>query len=203
MVALVVFFILMILSVVAGIQVITKAGYSPWWILLPLSLPVLYTVELAVVFHGFSSSLGTYGAFDLQGIVDEAKVLSVLALLDLLANYAMFMVFAFSDWPVMQAARSRYAGPGGSGRGSRSSPAPSGPGARGDEVLPARPHSVPDLEGQPAGWHKTGAVGAGEQSYWDGSSWTARRRWSGSVWVDLPLQEPSPVGPGETSAGQP
>jgi hypothetical protein len=190
----------MVVWFVGLIQVITKAGYSPWWILLPVSLPVLYLITIATVFQGFGG-IGTYGAFDVQGVVNEAAVLGLLTFLDIIANFAMFVVFAFSDWPVMQAARSRYPSAGGGGRGPRLPRTTAGLDSGGGQALHAPGASPLDLQGQPAGWHKTGPVGSGEQSYWDGTTWTARRRWSGGDWVDLPLDQPASVGPEGT--GQP
>ena len=124
MAGLIIVLILFVLTIVSYIQIITKAGYSPWWILLPLSLPVLWLIATADVFHGFSGGFGTFTLFDPQGIADQEKALGWLILLDIVANYAMLLAFAFSDWPVMQAARSRYpSGDGTGGRNARPSPA--------------------------------------------------------------------------------
>ena len=111
MAALIIALILFVLTIVCYIQIITKAGYSPWWILLPLSLPVLWLIATADAFHGFSSGLGTFGVFDPQGIADQEKALGWLILLDIIANYVMLVAFAFSDWPVIQAARSQFPPP--------------------------------------------------------------------------------------------
>ena len=186
---------LIVLAIVGYIQIITKAGYSPWWILLPLSIPVLWLIAVFTTFSGISG-VGTYGFFNVQGIATQAKIWSVISFLDLLANFAMFLVFAFSDWPVMQAARSRHAprtGGGGHGLPQRfSGPGPvSGPAAGAMAVAPTAT-ATPNVEGQAPGWYKSGTVGAGEQSYWDGSAWAARRRWSGGDWVEIPM---APVGP--------
>jgi hypothetical protein len=178
---------LMVLTIVAYIQIITKAGYSPWWILLPLSLPVLWIISIATAFSGLSG-VGTYGLFNVQGVADSAEVLGVVTLLDVLLNFVFLLIFAFSDWPVMQAARSRHAPrTGGGGRG-RAEP-PAGPIGPTPTPLPA---VVPGSDGQPPGWVKTGPMGSGEESYWDGAAWTAKRRWSEGAWVDLPFV---PVGP--------
>jgi hypothetical protein len=201
--ALIIALILFVLTIVCYIQIITKAGYSPWWILLPLSLPVLWLIATADAFHGFSSGLGTFGVFDPQGIADQEKALGWLILLDIIANYVMLVAFAFSDWPVIQAARSRF--PAAGDTGGRSAPRlpqrPSGPApAPGPISGPMGDPSAPSPQGQPAGWYKSGPVGAGEQSYWDGSVWTAKRQWSGGDWVDLPLAQPQPVGSEGTPA---
>jgi hypothetical protein len=55
---------------------------------------------------------------------------------------------------------------------------------------------VPNVEGQPAGWHPTGSVGAGEESYWNGEAWVAKRRWMNDAWVELPM----PAAEGAASA---
>jgi hypothetical protein len=183
--------LLIVVTVVGAIQIITKAGYSPWWILMPLSLPVLWIISIVIAFSGISG-IGTYGFFNLQGVTDEAKVWAVLTFLDLLANYALFVVFAFSDWPVMQAARARWSASGGPGRGPQLPQRPAGPGA-GSRGLAQQSPSTSDPTGQSAGWYQSGALGAGEQSYWDGSDWTAKRRWSRGAWMDIPMV---PVGDG-------
>jgi hypothetical protein len=198
MVGIVLFLALCVVTAVGGIQIITKAGYSPWWILLPLSLPVLWLVDIAVAFNGLSSAIGTYGAFDLQSIVAEAKVLSTLTFLDLLVNYAMFVVFAFSDWPVMQAARARHTPGPNPYRGGPAShgPAPGRPSpttgpfagvapppAAGTVVAP--PPAVATAA-RPRGWHRVDK--SEDEQYWDGRTWTARRRPSGGGdYVIIPL----------------
>jgi hypothetical protein len=195
MIGLVITLCLIVLAIVGYIQIITKAGYSPWWILLPLSIPVLWLIAVFTTFSGISE-VGTYGFFNLQGIATEAKVWSVVAFLDVLANFAMFLVFAFSDWPVMQAARSRHTPRSGGAPGSPLRfPGPggvSGPVAGAMAMAAAAPTSA--LEGQAPGWYKSGPVGAGEQSYWDGSAWTASRRWSGGDWVQVPTASVGPDG---------
>ena len=109
------------------------------------------------------------------------KTLVVFIFLDVIFNFIMFLVFAFSDWPVMQAARSTARAYGGGTFGSRKTA--SGTPAQFAAPPPIVTEAVlPHLEGQPPGWHRSGAVGAGEQSYWDG--------WRGS-----------PAGSGRTTIG--
>jgi len=38
--------------------------------------------------------------------------------------------------------------------------------------------------GREVGWH-VDPEHLSEQAYWDGQSWTARRRWSGTAWVQV------------------
>jgi hypothetical protein len=189
MVSLIVFLVLIVLTVVGQIQIITKAGYSPWWILLPLSLPVLWLIATAVAFHGFSSAIGSYGAFNLQGVADEAKVLATITFLDVLANFVMFLVFAFSDWPVMQAARARHPqqpGPvvGGPARygppGNRPPPATRFPAAGAPPVVAT--------QARPLGWQRVDE--SMDEQFWDGMAWTARRHPSGDGgWLIIPVAE--------------
>src|SRR5580692_8376580 len=46
------------LFIVAWIQIITKAGYSPWWILLPVSLVVLWIIDIFLLFRSLSAVTG-------------------------------------------------------------------------------------------------------------------------------------------------
>jgi hypothetical protein len=181
--------ILIVVAVVGQIQIITKAGYSPWWILFPLSLPVLWFISIAVAFGGLSSSIGTYGVFNLQGVADQAAVLGTVTLLDLIANYVMFIIFAFSDWPVMQAARARHP--------QQPGPYPGGPGTYGPPA--GRPPATSPFPGvgppppvatqvRPMGWHRVDE--STDEQYWDGRSWTARRRPKGDGgWVIIPVSD--------------
>jgi hypothetical protein len=187
MVGIIIFILLTILTTVGWIQIITKAGYSPWWVLVPLSLPVLWLISTFLLYSDFNG-LGTYGAYNLGPVEAGETTLAVFIFLDVIFNFIMFLVFAFSDWPVMQAARSGRAYGGGT-FGSRKSA--SGIPAQFAAPLPIVTEApLPNLEGQPPGWHRSGAVGAGEQSYWDGSAWTARRKWQNNDWVELPLPLP-------------
>ena len=47
--------------------------------------------------------------------------------------------------------------------------------------------SSPGL-GKGPGWYQVGP-NPNDQAHWDGEEWTARRRWAGARWVDLPLVE--------------
>lgn len=167
----VVYLAILVLFVVGYVKIISKAGYSGWWVLIAL-VP--------------------------------------------LVNMVMFLVFAFSEWPVhrelarLQATRGYVGGYGTTPWGARA-PAPSStgfgtgvgaaptaperprepevdlppfgqgrpgsvPGATGTESgTPSAPGSPPDAgtrepAGQaPPGWYP---VPDGRRRYWDGSSWT-------------------------------
>ena len=188
--------IVLVLTIVAMIQIITKAGYSPWWILLPLSLPVLWIITWAVLFNDYSTPIvtGAFGGFTLFGLSSSGTVQTLVDLteVDVLLNWLMFLVFAFSAWPAVQAARGRMpVSPPGGGRGGGFQPAV--PGAPGPGGVAPSARQMPPAEGHAPGWYVSGPVGAGEQSYWDGAAWTARRKWQSNAWVDLP--PPAPVEP--------
>lgn len=193
MISLIIGLALFVVYFVGLVQIITKAGFSPWWVLVPLSLPILWFIEIAIVYNGFGD-LGTYGAVDVQAFADGGAGVGALIFLDVILNFVMFLVFAFSEWPVMRAARTGSGARGGGYVSNRPSYDPrSNPGAA---YAGAPPNAgSPDMTGQPPGWHRSGAVGAGEQSYWDGTAWTARRRWQNNAWVDLPMEQAAPVGP--------
>ena len=53
-----------------------------------------------------------------------------------------------------------------------------------------RPIEVSNVTNErPPGWYSVG-TNPNDQDYWDGSSWTARRRWSGATWTEA-AQDPS------------
>ncbi|HEX3333445.1 MAG TPA: hypothetical protein VHS57_03840 [Acidimicrobiales bacterium] len=213
MLSLIIGLILFALFFVGWIQIITKAGYSAWWIVVPLSLPILWLITITVAFNGINNSLGNYGAFNFQAFQTEAEVLGGLTLVDLILNFALFLVFAFSEWPVIREARTG-SGPRGGGYGWRG---PSyGPGAVpgprpgppvGFGVAAGFPVAAPPPDahapGLEPGWHRSGSVGSGEQSYWDGSAWSARRRWTNGAWVDLTMAGAEAVAPEPGGASTP
>ena len=199
--------------IVAYVQIITKAGYSPWWILLPLAMPVMYIVTFAVLAN---DSFGqAFGSSSVTTLTNDFQFLGTIDLLVGIANFVMFLVFAFSEWPVMREARSRrpptggmtfvpppVGGPGGPATVVASAPtfqaqspamAPGVAGAAPGAQAP--PPAAPTERGEetPTGWYRTGVLGAGEQSYWDGQTWTARRIWNRGAWKALPLDD-APTG---------
>jgi hypothetical protein len=89
---------LTVLNVVAVFKIITKAGYSGWWILLPLSPPVLWLATSAVLANAANSpfSTATSASYDWANTVGLFVVDGVVFFL----SWVFFLVFAFSDWPV-------------------------------------------------------------------------------------------------------
>jgi hypothetical protein len=161
-----------------------KAGYSPWWALVPGALAAVSYATLAVV-----HSHARFGALSPHTVLHSARPLLIADAACLGVTVLMLVVFAAADWPALTVVR------------TAPSTARSKAHRRGQEAtrarvaaaeLPARMRirALPDVTGQPAGWFPSGALGSGEQSYWDGTQWTARRCWRNEMWINQPL-EPS------------
>jgi hypothetical protein len=149
-----------VVTLIAMVTIITKAGYSGGWILAPLSLVILWIIIIAVTFHSVTS----FSSFGYQ----TDKALVILEFIDFVLNWVLFLVFAFSDWPSLQGTPTTYSAAGGG-------------------VLP-RQGQVPPPPSRPQepGWHQVGSNN-NDQAYWDGQAWTARRQWAGAGWTDVPL----------------
>jgi hypothetical protein len=190
-------FVMSIVTLVAMVQIIVKAGYSGWWILVPLGAPVVAFIATSVV----AASTQDLGSRSVSSALDALALGVVIDFLIYAAVWALFLKFAFSDWPVMQAARARQAPPTNpylGGSGSYRPPGLPGPAAGPFPGMAPPPPPVPPGS-QPPGWYRTGPVGEGEQGYWDGHTWTARRKWTNGAWADLPVEM---VVPDESGATQ-
>jgi hypothetical protein len=186
--------VVLVLSPFAFFQIITKAGYSGWWTFVPFS-PWIVAFLGAGVFRTIdtSQSIGT--------TLNELGLWYVLTLLTGVFVTIMFFVFAFSAWPSLQPRQTRRGVPWGSPRGGPGQPSwisPPPPAAPSSAGAPAPPAPLPT---QPSGWYRSGAVGSGEQAYWDGQAWTAKRQWKKGAWVDLPMVAAGPVDAGTAGAG--
>jgi hypothetical protein len=171
-------------------RIAMKAGYSPWWALVPAALAAASYATLAVV-----HSHARFGALSPHTVLHSARPLLIADAACLGVTVLMLVVFAASDWPALAVARTAPA------TVSAPSTAKSKAHRRGQEATRARAaagevparmriRALPDVTGQPAGWFPSGALGSGEQSYWDGTQWTARRCWRNEMWINQPL-EPS------------
>ncbi len=109
------------LNYYAMTRIISQAGYSPVWILLPLAPLILTIVAFIIFWHDvnaifFGDSVGFVGITTI-GIVWHLDQLSFVA------NWAFFLVFAFSRWPVSEGRPSPSGGPA---RPPESPPNPAG-----------------------------------------------------------------------------
>ena len=198
----------LVLSPFAFFQIITKAGFSGWWTFVPYT-PSIVTILGAGVFRTVSSDQSVGTTFTELGLWDLFIFLSGIFVL------IMFFIFAFAAWPALQPYRPRQrVQPGwpGGGPGQPSWVNAPQPGAASPygAATPATPPAPPMAAGQqvaslatpaqPSGWYRSGVVGSGEQGYWDGQAWTARRQWKNGAWVDLPVPAQSPVEAGTVDA---
>lgn len=170
-----------VVSFVTWVKIISKAGYSGWWMMVPVSAIVCWLAAIVIGVGSFIDTLRSNGAFgsgtglDVPGRfnspgLDVAAVLGIISLILFIATWILFVVFGFSNWPAL---RKPINGPGSSG-GRSENPLPFSPGP-----------------GDAPGWHQVGATN-NDQAYWDGQGWTARKRWEGAGWVDVPLVRSHP-----------
>ena len=177
----------LVLSPFAFFQIITKAGHSGMVDIRPLH-PVDRRIPWNRPYSEPSTPTRASGPF-----FDQLGFRLVLTVLSGIFVMVMFFIFAFSAWPSLQGGvRSRF-DPGLLAGGV--GPVPPFP------VVTGAPTAPEESPAQPPGGDRTGTLGSGEQSYWDGATWTARRRWSRGAWVDVPL-EPSAGTAGETGPSQ-
>ena len=182
-----------IVALVAIGRVITRAGFSAWWVVVPLAVPVSTYVTLAEV-HAHSR----FGALSYNALVHSHRPLVIADAACAVLVFVMLVVFALVDWPALRAvpsvASSGVAMTSLPRSGSTRSSGTSRPSAAAANAVPParRIRALPNVSGEPAGWYASGALGSGEQSYWDGGAWTARRVWRFESWVDLPMDDLAP-----------
>lgn len=98
-----------ILNFVAIFKIITKAGYSGWWILLPLA-PIIGSVVALVALDTEANSPFSTPSISLSNSVKTIVGWVVFLGIATFANWIFFLIFAFSDWPVRRQARGIGAG---------------------------------------------------------------------------------------------
>jgi len=171
-----------LVTLVAMFRIITKAGYSRWWVLVPLTPPVLLYATLFAV-----RTKAAFSTLNAHTLVHTEQELLMASLAAFFVAWVCFLVFAFSDWPALRAKTN--------GSAQMVAPPVVAPpstrllGPRGHVPPPLTVRPLPNVEGKPAGWYPTGVMGSGEQTYWNGEAWTARRQWRNEMWIDLPAPE--------------
>jgi hypothetical protein len=177
-------------TVLAVGRVLRKAGFSLAWLLAPAVLPVL---TYATITAAHKKTAMSAGGLDFNVLKHSESAFLMADAASLLLLWVLFLAFALADWPARPAAAASKAS-----RASKASKAskaaavaPSWSRAPSPDKAEWQAHSrvMPNLEGQPPGWFPSGAMGSGEQSYWDGYAWTARRAWRFESWIDIPLEE--------------
>jgi hypothetical protein len=160
-----------IVTPIATSQAIRKAGFSPWWNAVPISVSVLYYALLLDLIAGsrvFSFSLAYLRtAFDLWALL----------VVDLFINWVLFLIFCLASWPSLSPPSHRFAGVG---------PNLSAPYGGAGTPRSYDPSPPPPSRAQPPGWYQVGRTN-NDQAYWNGETWTARRRWEGAGWNESPI----------------
>jgi hypothetical protein len=172
-----------VLTFVTWAKIISKAGRSSWWILLPISAVVLWIMSQMLGVDSLTGLIRSPFGFN-AAEYDAANVLHKIALALVIASWILFVLFGFSDWPALHGFRPR-AHPSAGDEGAPLPPSP-------DPTSPSPdPTSPPPPRAQNPGWYQVGATN-NDQGFWDGQDWTARRRWEGAGWTDVPFARSDP-----------
>jgi zinc-ribbon domain len=83
-----------VLNLVAIHRIITKAGYSGWWILLPIAPLASMLIGLAATAHAVRTGSVSHLLHTLAGWYVTTGLI-------FLVDWIFFLVFAFSEWPVL------------------------------------------------------------------------------------------------------
>jgi hypothetical protein len=98
---------LLFLDYWATLRIITQAGYSSMWLLLPIA-PLVLTIICYVILWNDLHEIFFGSSFGFAGI-NNASFFWDLDKISLLLNWVFYLVFAFSRWPVNGAPRSSSA----------------------------------------------------------------------------------------------
>jgi hypothetical protein len=102
-VALVVEIGLLFLNFYAVSKIITKAGYSAKWILVPLAPVCLWIISIVVLVLDTRSLTVGGTTVNLPVNLGNFEALEALDFLSTVVTWVFFMIFAFSTWPVSTA----------------------------------------------------------------------------------------------------
>jgi hypothetical protein len=115
-VVLVVQLALLVLNFVAVSKIITKAGYSSKWIVVPLTSLGLWVVTFILLVVDVRTEVIGGSTLSVPVTLSSFKLLEGLDLVSVVVTWVFFLIFAFSDWPV--ATRRYESGGSASGRGA-------------------------------------------------------------------------------------
>ena len=94
------------LNFVAVAKIITKAGYSPRWIWVPLTPVCLWFFTLILLAVDVRTIvLGRDATVSLPVSLGNFALLQVIDVLSVIVTWVFFLIFAFSTWPVSLARR--------------------------------------------------------------------------------------------------
>ena len=96
---------LLFLNFYAVSRIITKAGYSAKWILVPLAPVCLWFVSFLVLVIDVRSTIIGDTTVSAPVRLGDFHVLEIFDFLSVVVAWVFFMIFAFSTWPVSTARR--------------------------------------------------------------------------------------------------
>jgi hypothetical protein len=100
---------LLFLDYWATMRIITQAGYSSAWILLPLA-PLVLTIICLVIWWNDIHEIYFGGGFDFGGI-GNVRLFWRLDEFSIILNWVFYLIFAFSRWPAIGTSRASDAAP--------------------------------------------------------------------------------------------
>jgi hypothetical protein len=97
--------ILLLLNFWAVSKIITKAGYSAKWIVVPLTPVCLWFISLLVLILDARSLVVGDTTVSVPVSLGNFEALQILDVLSVVVTWVFFIIFAFSNWPVSASPR--------------------------------------------------------------------------------------------------
>jgi hypothetical protein len=91
---------LLVLDFVAVAKIITKAGYSSRWVLVPLAPVFLWLVSIVLLAVDVRTVVIGGATVSVPVSLANFQILEILDFLSVFVTWVFFLIFAFSDWPV-------------------------------------------------------------------------------------------------------
>jgi hypothetical protein len=93
------FLALLALDFFAVAKIITKAGYSSKWILVPLAPVLLWFVTFLLLAFDVRHLVVGGATLSVPVSLSNLRILQILDLLSVVVTWVFFLIFAFSPWP--------------------------------------------------------------------------------------------------------
>jgi hypothetical protein len=103
------FLALLALDFFAVAKIITKAGYSPKWIVVPLAPVLLWFVTFLLLAFDVRHLVVGGATLSVPVSLSNLRILQILDLLSLFVTWVFFLIFAFSAWPTSSVRNGRPA----------------------------------------------------------------------------------------------
>jgi hypothetical protein len=91
---------LLVIDFVAVAKIISKAGYSSRWVLVPLAPVFLWLISIVLLIVDVRTVVVGGTAVSLPVSLANFKILEILDFLSVFVTWVFFLIFAFSEWPV-------------------------------------------------------------------------------------------------------